>query len=542
MGTMEWCFFKGNCMNENRFKELREKIDCWAFGQEMDNTVGYLAQLTEEEKTRIIEEADLAMKYTVMLHDPETGERVCVPHRRNEQMWIQHWEEHPQWTYELNRHDFLYTLLYASVLTGDQTYAGMLRWYIFDWMIKNPMVLSGTETTRPADTGLRCLNWCGVIRQMIADGAIDEEDTVVYFQNMEMQFEYLRRRYVGSNTISSLGIPQTVAVCAAYIWFSDFLSQENGMEQWAWGELHRQLELQVLEDGSHREDRGIIDGDSDLAYELVLGVCEQLLSYCQDAEKVGIRLCGETAAAVDLQTGWLRKTVECMRKRSLYLPYGKAGNVDDPEMSLYSYSPDSESLNIRSDWSAKADYTQMRQLSVDGMIKPYVRELADIYYAEMSSDKGEAYMQMDRMLVLPGGVWIISPGAQVKRTEINCQADTEKQVWKLVGEATAVKIHSCRTLEQKIVEDTGIVILAPEGTEIKRAAVFQFGRPAPLAKSLVTALDVKLPSGEVWTVVMWNEKIDMRNKMFLCHGIPFSGNVVVFRGKEKEAQRFLLKN
>ena len=562
-------------MNENRFKDLKEKASCFAAGSDIQNVTAYLNQLSEKEKDRLIEEANLAMRQTVIFRDSEDGSESQVAHKMDEEMWIQHYEENPQWTYELNRHDFLYKLLYGYKLTGNKMYVDKLRWYIFDWMIKSPVTLSGSATTRPADTGRRCLNWCGLILQMIVDGAIDEEDTVVYLQNMGMQFAYLRRRYVGSNTIDSQAVPQTAAMCAAYLWFREFLPEEEKLEQWAWRELKQQLELQVLEDGSLREETNSCLGQEAKAHRLVLDTCEKLWQYCVAAEKAGVKLCDEARAAVKAQTesgketdgvkeddgnstartGWLTSAVRRMRRYLLYVADAN-GRLPGPQESaeaLYLYTQDSGKLCIRSDWSEQADYTWMSRGK-----NPYVREKDGCCYAEMlwygsasenipcsqdaclqNSCLQNSCPQTSSMVALPDGIWVFGQNTECRSME----GQNEKEmIWLVAHGGVTVKIRSQKVLELKPLNENDAVVLAPADVEAKRAAVFQFGRPAPVAKNLVTALDFKLPSGESRTVVVWKGEVKTGSQMFLCHGVPICGNVVVLCGKDGEFKRILLKD
>lgn len=570
-------------MNENRFQELKERIRNRAAGYECENIADYVSRLDEEERASIIQEADLILKQTVVFRDlygRETGRGV---HRRDEEMWIHYYETEPQWTYELNRHDFLYKLLYAYLLTGEQAYAVKLRWCIFDWMIKSPIALSGTPTTRPEDTGIRCLNWCGLILQMIESQVIDEEDTVVYLQNMAMQFEYLKRKYVGSNTICSIGVAQTAAMCAAYLWFDDFLVREDKLEQWAWGELRRQLELQVLEDGSHREElwhKYTADEDhEDLrqgswaagqASIRVLDVCEKLLLHCQNAAQAGVQLCEEAKEAMMPKIGWLWKTVEKMIMRLYYLADGEGyyqsriktglqllGIEEDMDKPSCLQNAQSGMVYLCSKWSDEADRTWIRRRASRKFDKildfgaPYVREQNGCSYVEMSTAgvtrDDKTVLQRSKMLVLPGGIWIMDSnlaGVELQQNAEVIQAAevSEHHAWTLDDGEVCMQIDPVKNLQRKYLDDSQLVILAPEEVEIKRAAVFRFGRPAPVSKDLVTALDVKGLSGDTWTVVLWKEPICNGNQMFLCHGAPICGEVEILRGKDGRFERILWKN
>lgn len=304
---------------EERFAALKSRLEfCLSFlgYQEIS---GYIEKYCRQEKEMLLHQAELLMEQTFFFRDRWDMEPCRTPYFMKLDSWTVSPNGDPEWVYMLNRHDFLPKLWQAYALTGKTAYIDKLRWYLSDWTEKNPITDQGTEATRTIDTGIRCFNWCGLLLNLIGTGFMDRGEAERLLENMGRQFENLRKRYIGKYTLSNWGILQTAAVCAGYLWFREFLP-EGGLEEWAWKELKEQLELQILEDGSHWEQSAMYHAE-------VLNACAGLLVFALQAEKSGIRpvACAEYAVGKkDSEQsgkqgeGWLVRAVLVMSRHVLY--------------------------------------------------------------------------------------------------------------------------------------------------------------------------------------------------------------------------------
>lgn len=82
------------------------------------------------------------------------------------------------------------------------------------------------------------------------------------------------------------------------------------MEAWAWEELAKQLELQVLEDGSHWEQ-------SAMYHVEVLNACSRLALHVEHAREAGMQVPAEAEAALR-HGGWLMEAIRKMTRHVLY--------------------------------------------------------------------------------------------------------------------------------------------------------------------------------------------------------------------------------
>ena len=280
---------------QGRFARLLDRVKAWRTEYGPEEAAAYLRERCGGEAGQVIEAAGRLMDQTFVFTDPWDMEPCGEPYTFPEMRWNEAPNGDPEWVYMLNRHDSLQKLLQAWRLTGDEAYAGKLKWYLFHWMEHNPLIPGG-ETVRTIDTGIRCMNWTMFLLFLLDGGLVSEEETERVLAGMGDQFQYLREAYIGKYTLSNWGLLQTTAMCAAYCWFEEYLPG-GGLKEWAWKELEMQLELQVGDDGSHWEQ-------SIMYHMEVLNSCMKLWAVC--------RFAGEETP------GWLRRTVERMSRYVLF--------------------------------------------------------------------------------------------------------------------------------------------------------------------------------------------------------------------------------
>lgn len=260
-----------------------------------DKTVEYIKKNCKEEVDELMRQADMLLNQTFIFQDKWDMEPCQIPYKMSLDTWVESPNGDEEWVFMLNRHDFLMKLWYAFLLTDDEKYVAKLRWYMFDWIEKNPITEKGTDATRTIDTGIRCMNWCHLILPMYAIGKIDENEVIRLLEVINQQFINLRKRYIGKYSLSNWGVLQTTAMCMAYIWYREFLSEE--IEDWAWTELANQLEMQILEDGAHWEQ-------SAMYHVEVLNCISKVLQQIYMAEQIGIILSDKAEYAIREDKEW----------------------------------------------------------------------------------------------------------------------------------------------------------------------------------------------------------------------------------------------
>lgn len=258
-------------------------------------TAKYIHEHCSHEAAEVIRQADMLMDQTFVYTDRWDMEPCPEPYTIPLDDWLHSPNGDPEWVFMLNRHDFLNKLMLAYALTGKKKYAHKLRWFILDWIAKNPITMEGTDATRTIDTGIRCMNWTSVLLHLLGEDLISDSDARRILDSMASQFENMRARYIGKYALSNWGVLQTTAICSGYVWFAECLPTD--ISKWAWEELKNQLTLQILEDGSHWEQ-------SAMYHVEVLNTCTKLLCHLNYAKEIGLTLSDEARKAISSEAHW----------------------------------------------------------------------------------------------------------------------------------------------------------------------------------------------------------------------------------------------
>ena len=260
-----------------------------------ENTVNYVKNYCKEEVEELIRQADMLLNQTFVFQDKWDMEPCRVPYTISLDTWVESPNGDEEWVFMLNRHDFLLKLWYAFLLTEEEKYIAKLRWYMFDWIEKNPITEKGTDATRTIDTGIRCMNWCYLILPMYAIGIIDDEEVVRLLDVLNEQILNMRKRYIGKYSLSNWGVLQTTAICVAYTLYREFLAED--IEEWAWDELANQMEMQILDDGAHWEQ-------SAMYHVEVLNSISKVLQQTYLAKDLNVAISDAAEYAVDDRLEW----------------------------------------------------------------------------------------------------------------------------------------------------------------------------------------------------------------------------------------------
>lgn len=239
----------------------------------------YIHEHCPGEAAEVIRQADLLLNNTFIYTNRWDMEPCNTPYTIPLTDWVTSPNGDPEWIFMLNRHDFLHKLWQAYVLTGQRRYTDRLCSFLTDWIAKNPITVEGTDATRTIDTGIRCMNWTVLLLHLMGEGLICDKDAALVLDSISEQCRNMRARYITKYDLSNWGVLQTTAICAAHLWFSEYVPEE--IASWAWVTLQRQLELQILSDGSHWEQ-------SPMYHVEVLNTSAKLLSQLRLARELDV--------------------------------------------------------------------------------------------------------------------------------------------------------------------------------------------------------------------------------------------------------------
>ncbi len=172
--------------------------------------------------------------------------------------WSQKQNNDDEWTYMLNRMEYLNDLVLAYKITKKDKYQTKCIFIINKWILNN--VNLEKKYHRTLDTGIRLLNWNYVLNQL----DIDNDEIKKSIIN---QINYLTINYRIKDNLSNWGILQTIGVLCSRDIF------DNALVKWWEEKLKIQLEIQINEDGWHWEHSIMYHN------QVLLGLCRLQLTY-----------------------------------------------------------------------------------------------------------------------------------------------------------------------------------------------------------------------------------------------------------------------
>ena len=375
------------------WKKVEERAREYVAFLDMDFVTNYIRKNCREEADILMERAEELLGQRFLFADKWDMEPCGDLIFLEKMEWQKSPNGDPEWVYMLNRHDYLHKLMAAWYLTGEKAYADKLKWYLFHWIDHNPILPEGSESTRTIDTGIRCMNWQYLILHLAGNGLLEQSEGEELLRSMSEQLVSLKKRYIGKYTLSNWGVLQVTAICQGYLLFGEYLPQD-GLKQWAWEELKRQAELQVMEDGSHWEQSIMYHIEVLLAYMRLLSVqrflendgkgwkpaqlpelvdrMSRYVLHCQgpdhrqpaqcDSDATDVRDIMVKAAILTGKGEYKFTGTPCLDVDSLWL-FGKNGaqtyenlTEEEPESRSF-HARDTGNIYFRSSWKEDGNYT-----------------------------------------------------------------------------------------------------------------------------------------------------------------------------------------
>ncbi len=196
--------------------------------------------------------ADLLLNNTFLFNSNWDMEPCPVSYEINPLKWDIVCHDDPEWTFMLNRQEYLLKLIVAYIIEKDVRYVNKCKEFIFDWINQVKEFTPGSLTTRTIDTGIRCLSWLKVCIYLVALNQINNDELLCIIGNIEKQILFLRENYIDKYSLSNWGVLQTSAILSCYDVFKEYFNIDE-INNFAFEELKHQIQLQILEDGSQWE-------------------------------------------------------------------------------------------------------------------------------------------------------------------------------------------------------------------------------------------------------------------------------------------------
>ncbi len=152
-----------------------------------------------------------------------------------------------EWTFMLNRFDYLGDLVQAYIYTSDTAYSDKVIELMLTW-INTVSLAEASHANRTLDTGMRCINFLDAITYLHAYKQIDQNTYQYILNSINLQISYMYNNYLNKYTLSNWG---TIQICAILYCLMQIDKDytNNKYFIWALNELDKQLAIQVYSDG-----------------------------------------------------------------------------------------------------------------------------------------------------------------------------------------------------------------------------------------------------------------------------------------------------
>lgn len=204
-----------------------------------------------------------------MFNSPWDMEPCSKTHQIQPMAWDQVFEDDPEWAYMLNRQEYLLQFMIGYLVEGDERYIHKCKFYLFNWMEQVREFSPHSLMTRTLDTGIRSFTWLKLVLLLLKFDLLDEDELERILASLEKQIHFMREHYRAKYTLSNWGILQTIPMLAIYYFFSDQMEIEEAY-QFAKQELDKQIETQILEDGTQFEQSILYHVE---VYKTLLDLC-----------------------------------------------------------------------------------------------------------------------------------------------------------------------------------------------------------------------------------------------------------------------------
>ncbi len=180
-----------------------------------------------------------------------------------------------EWTFMLNRQEYLWKLVLAYLVEKDSRYMEQVKRFIFSWIEQVTDWYPKRTSSRTLDTAIRCLSWLNILPFLIDWGGLSEAERSQLLVSIQKQLSYLHSHYRAKDTLSNWGIFQTGAMLLAHAYIGDQVDLVE-LHHFARQEIEEQIQTQILEDGTQFEQSFLYHVE---VYKLLLGLAFSLPDY-----------------------------------------------------------------------------------------------------------------------------------------------------------------------------------------------------------------------------------------------------------------------
>lgn len=209
----------------------------------------YVLENFKDDCELIIKKADLLLENIFIFNEKWDMEQCTTPYKLEDIDWLKSPNNDEEWTFMLNRHEYLYNLVIAFYLTNDYKYFDKWKFFILDWIKKNKIdFINPTKSCRTIDTGIRCLSWTMCLALLGQDEYISDDELKIILNSLDVQNNFLKEKFIDKQRLVNWGVLQTTGTLSSIILTNED-PYNNDLFNWALNKYTEQLTLQVFDDG-----------------------------------------------------------------------------------------------------------------------------------------------------------------------------------------------------------------------------------------------------------------------------------------------------
>lgn len=236
-------FIEGGLMKDSFLKEEIRKLAA--------NKNIHIIKENIEETEWILENAQLLIENKFLFTRTWDMEACHTPYEINPINWLANPNGDDEWTFMLNRFDYVEYLAVASIITEDSKYLNHVKYLILNWIENHPEIISD-HSTRTLDSAMRIDAWISVMVYLDKFDLLSDEDFHQIEASIIQQIIYMKDHYIAKYTLSNWGSIQTASIIRIVPLLSNF-ERKNEIYEWSMQEFETQIDLQVYDDGLHWE-------------------------------------------------------------------------------------------------------------------------------------------------------------------------------------------------------------------------------------------------------------------------------------------------
>lgn len=201
----------------------------------------------KEEEVVIMQRAQELMQNIFVFDKVWDMERCRVPYKINPLDFSAQRNGDEEWTFMLNRMDYLCYLVQAYILSENKQYLIKCLQIMEVWISQHEDI-QPSMSTRTLDCAIRVHNMYDALLYLYAFGIVSEHSLIRICESIEQQIVFMHNQYVNKYTLSNWGSIQTCVIASLLPLLKETF-ESNEIYKWAMRELAIQFDIQVYEDG-----------------------------------------------------------------------------------------------------------------------------------------------------------------------------------------------------------------------------------------------------------------------------------------------------